>query len=38
MRWIVPYVNFKEQYKIYGKDYKSISKVMVNGDFILEMK
>ena len=36
MRWIVPYVNFKEQYKIYGKDYtRAFQKVMVNGDFIL---
>ncbi len=36
MRWIVPYVNFKEQYKIYGKNYtRAFQKVMVNGDFIL---
>ena len=36
MKWIVPYVNFKEQYKIYGKSYvKAFNRVMINGDFIL---
>ena len=36
MKWIVPYVNFREQYKIYGKSYvKAFNRVMINGDFIL---
>ena len=39
MRWIVPYVNFKEQYKIYGKiTQEHFKKLWLMEILYLEMK